>query len=54
LWLLGVYALAAVDAYVGAHLFNFDVSDQGLSWAPLPVRGAGSRSAASLFISVQF
>ena len=54
LWLLGVYALAAVDAYVGAHLFNFDVSDKGLSWAPLPGSGAGSRSAASLFISVQF
>ncbi|MFM2133668.1 MAG: hypothetical protein RL156_949 [Bacteroidota bacterium] len=54
LWLLGVYALAAVDAYVGAHLFNFDVSDKGVSWAPLPVRGAGSQTAASLLISVQF
>ncbi|MDD3125655.1 MAG: DUF5683 domain-containing protein [Candidatus Kapabacteria bacterium] len=27
-FLAGVYILAAVDAYVGAHLFDFDVSDK--------------------------
>lgn len=54
LWLLGVYALAAVDAYVGAHLFNFDVSDKGLSWVPLPGSGTGSQSGAALFVCVQF
>ena len=27
-YLLGVYALAAVDAYVGSHLYDFDVDDE--------------------------
>ena len=27
-YFFGVYALAAIDAYVGAHLFDFDVSDK--------------------------
>jgi hypothetical protein len=31
-YLLGVYALATVDAYVGAHLFDFDVSDEGIAY----------------------
>lgn len=35
-YLLGVYALAAVDAYVGAHLFDFDVSDKGISYRFFP------------------
>ncbi len=35
-YLLGVYALAAVDAYVGAHLFDFDVSDEGISYGLQP------------------
>ena len=26
LYLLAVYGIAAVDAYVGAHLFDFDIS----------------------------
>jgi hypothetical protein len=31
-YLLGIYALATVDAYVGAHLFDFDVSDEGIAY----------------------
>jgi hypothetical protein len=27
-YLVGVYLIAAIDAYVGAHLFDFNVSDQ--------------------------
>ena len=27
-YLLGVYALAMIDAYTGAHLYDFDVSDE--------------------------
>lgn len=27
LYLMGVYAIAAIDAYVGAHLFDFNVDD---------------------------
>lgn len=34
-YLAGVYILSAVDAYVGAHLFDFDVSDK-LSMQLLP------------------
>ncbi len=34
LWLLGIYTLSAIDAYVGAHLYDFDVSDSGLSLLP--------------------
>ncbi|MFM8569787.1 MAG: DUF5683 domain-containing protein [Candidatus Kapaibacterium sp.] len=52
LWLLGVYALAAVDAYVGAHLFDFDVSDKGVSWMPLPASPSGP--AASLQVAIRF
>jgi hypothetical protein len=39
-YLLGVYALAAIDAYVGAHLFDFNV-DKDLSLAILPNRYRG-------------
>lgn len=40
-YLLGVYILAAVDAYVGAHLYDFQVDDDlalkiGLSSSPTP------------------
>jgi len=35
-YLLGIYALATVDAYVGAHLFDFDVSDDGISYSLQP------------------
>ncbi|MDT3738985.1 MAG: DUF5683 domain-containing protein [Candidatus Kapabacteria bacterium] len=40
-YLLAVYILAAVDAYVGAHLYDFQVDDTlamqfGLSAAPVP------------------
>jgi len=35
LWLLGIYGIAAVDAYVGAHMLEFDVSDN-LSFNILP------------------
>lgn len=31
-YLLGVYALAAVDAYVGAHLYDFSVEDDFLMY----------------------
>ncbi|MBL7997995.1 MAG: hypothetical protein JNL32_05095 [Candidatus Kapabacteria bacterium] len=42
LWMLGIYALSCVDAYVGAHLYNFDVSDSGVAFAPsLQPGGAG-------------
>lgn len=34
-YLMGVYVLAAVDAYVGAHLYDFDVSDD-LSFSVTP------------------
>ncbi len=46
LWLIGVYVLSAVDAYVGAHLFDFDVSDKGLSLQTLPTQG-GTQVALS-------
>lgn len=35
LWLLGIYGIAAIDAYVGAHMLEFDVSDN-LSFNILP------------------
>ncbi len=40
-YLMGVYILAAVDAYVGAHLYDFQVDDNlamgvSLSSAPIP------------------
>lgn len=40
-YLLGVYILAAVDAYVGAHLFDFDVSDEKVTFSitPNPYKG---------------
>ena len=37
-YLLGVYVLATVDAYVGAHLFDFDVSDDAISYRIMPSR----------------
>jgi hypothetical protein len=44
LYLLGVYLLAAVDAYTGAHLFDFSVSDD-LSFRFQPtIRGGISAS----------
>lgn len=46
LYLLGVYALAAVDAYVGAHLYDFDVSDD-LSLRLLPDVRSGVRLSLS-------
>ena len=50
LWLLGVYALASIDAFVGAHLFDFDVSEKGVTCLPMPSNGA----VASLNINVRF
>ncbi len=38
-FLAGVYIIAAVDAYVGAHLFDFDVSDK-LSLNIIPNRNS--------------
>ena len=35
-YLLGVYILAAVDAYVVAHLFDFDVSETGIAYSIMP------------------
>ena len=50
LWLLGVYGIAAVDAYVGAHLFDFDVSDNlSLRILPDPINKAGLISAQIQF-----
>ncbi len=46
LYLIGVYALAAVDAYVGAHLFDFDVSDD-LSLRFIPDYRSGLRLSVS-------
>ncbi len=40
LWLLGIYVLASVDAYVGAHLFDFDVSDKGIGLLPTAQPGS--------------
>jgi hypothetical protein len=41
-YLIGVYVLAAVDAYVGAHLYDFQVDDKlsmymGVSATPIPM-----------------
>jgi hypothetical protein len=50
LYLLAVYGIAAVDAYVGAHLFSFDVSDKlSLRLQPDPLRGG-----AVLMAGIQF
>ncbi len=40
-YLLVVYILAAVDAYTGAHLYDFDVSDEKVTFSlsPNPFRG---------------
>ncbi len=49
LWLLGIYALSAVDAYVGAHLFDFDVSDSGIGLLPVVSPGNVSFNASWRF-----
>lgn len=50
LWLLGVYGLAAVDAYVGAHMLEFDVSDNlSFSILPDPLNGMGRVHASYHF-----
>jgi hypothetical protein len=42
LWLLGIYGIAAVDAYVGAHMLEFDVSDNlSFTILPDPINRAG-------------
>jgi hypothetical protein len=42
LWLLGIYGIAAVDAYVGAHMLEFDVSDNlSFTILPDPINQAG-------------
>ena len=42
LWLLGIYGIAAVDAYVGAHMLEFDVSDNlSFTILPDPINHAG-------------
>lgn len=42
LWLLGVYGIAAIDAYVGAHMLEFDVSDNlGFFILPDPLNQSG-------------
>jgi hypothetical protein len=42
LWLLGIYGIAAVDAYVGAHMLEFDVSDNlSFNILPDPINRAG-------------
>lgn len=40
-YMLVVYIIAAVDAYTGAHLYDFDVSDEKMSFilAPNPYKG---------------
>lgn len=50
LWLLGVYGLAAVDAYVGAHMLEFDVSDDlSFTILPDPINGMGRLHASYHF-----
>ncbi len=50
LWLLGVYGLAAVDAYVGAHMLEFDVSDDlSFTILPDPINGMGRIHASYHF-----
>ncbi|NBP63210.1 MAG: hypothetical protein EBU66_00775 [Bacteroidetes bacterium] len=50
LWLLGVYGLAAVDAYVGAHMLEFDVSDDlSFTITPDPLNGMGRIHACYQF-----
>lgn len=39
-YLLGVYAISSIDAYVGAHLFDFNVDDK-LTYAVLPDKYGG-------------
>jgi len=40
LWLMGVYTISAIDAYVGAHLFDFNVDDNlTLNYYPDQIRG---------------
>ena len=42
LWLLGIYGIAAVDAYVGAHMLEFDVSDNlSFNLLPDPINQSG-------------
>lgn len=48
-YLAGIYIIAAVDAYTGAHLFDFSVDDN-LAFTILPNRQAG----VSLSVTVSF
>ncbi|MBX7154174.1 MAG: DUF5683 domain-containing protein [Candidatus Kapaibacterium sp.] len=50
LWLLGVYALSAIDAYVGAHLYDFDVSDKNVTVLPV----SDGRNFVSLQCSIRW
>ncbi|MCK5740791.1 MAG: hypothetical protein KAH48_01125, partial [Chlorobi bacterium] len=39
-WLMAVYAISAIDAYVGAHLYDFNVDDNlSLNYYPDKMRG---------------
>ncbi|MDA3844892.1 MAG: DUF5683 domain-containing protein [Candidatus Kapabacteria bacterium] len=39
-WLMAVYAISAIDAYVGAHLYDFNVDDNlSLNYYPDQMRG---------------
>lgn len=50
LYLLAVYGIAAVDAYVGAHLFDFDISDDlSMTILPHPINNGGVFSARITF-----
>lgn len=42
-YLLAVYAISAVDAYVNAHLYDFDVSDENVESASLDLRISPSK-----------
>lgn len=47
-FLAGVYLLAAIDSYVGAHLFDFNVDDN------VSVNLAPTNNSVSLFLNIKF
>lgn len=51
----GIYLLQVVDAYVDAHLFDFDVSDDlSLRWQPEFQPGLGRQNTMGLRLSLNF
>lgn len=56
LYLVGVYALSMIDAYTGAHLYDFDVSDKGISllWEPRVFSPALGKAQVGINIGVRY